>query len=70
MIESLEQYKAGEEKLKELLASFAAAGDLVDKDEKGLSSDDGNWQGVSERVKALKEDLNAYRDSHPEEFNK
>jgi hypothetical protein len=68
MIESLEQYNAGEDKLKELLASFAAAGDMVDADEKGLSSDEGNWQGVAERIKALKEELDAYRDKHPEEF--
>jgi hypothetical protein len=68
MIESQEQYKAGEEKLKELLASFAAAGDLMDADEKGLSQDEGNWQGVAERVAALKKELDAYRDAHPEEF--
>ena len=69
MIESLEQYQVAEAKMKELLASFAAAGDIVDKDEEGLSKDDGNWQGVAERVSALKDELTAYRDAHPEEFN-
>jgi hypothetical protein len=68
MIESLEQYNIEEGKLKELLASFADAGDLVDADEKGLSSDEGSWQGVAERIKGLKEELDAYRDKHPEEF--
>lgn len=68
MIESLEQYQAAEGKLKELLASFADAGDLVDKDQEGLSTDEGNWQGVSDRIKALKDEMNTYRDSHPEEF--
>ena len=68
MIESLEQYNAGEDKLKELLASFSAAGDLVDADEKGLSTDEGNWQGVAERIKELKGELDSYRESHPQEF--
>ena len=68
MIGSLEQYQAGEAKLKELLASFAGSGDLADADEKGISKDDGNWQNVSQRIAEIKKELDAYRDAHPQEF--
>jgi hypothetical protein len=66
MIASLEEYRAKEQKLKELLASFSSAGDLMDQGK--LSTDSGNWQGVAERLSELKNELSEYRNSHPDEF--
>lgn len=68
MIGSLPEYRAGEEELKGLLASFASAGDLVDAGKEGLSKDEADWEAVSKKITVLKEELKAYREAHPEDF--